>query len=72
MMRVMLMVLMVVVLMVNIMRVWAGADRIPGRIRNCSSTVAQFLEKKNYTEIMFAAYLISETNDDPIESCKPF
>ena len=50
MMRLMLMV--VVVVVVNMMWVWAGAHRIPRRIRNCSSTIAQFLEKKNYTEII--------------------
>ena len=62
MMRVMLMV--VVVVVVNMMGVRAGAHRIPRRIRNCSSTIAQFLEKKNYPEIMFAAVdLILETND---------
>ena len=50
MVRMMLMV--VVVVVVNMMGVWAGAHRIPRRIRNCSSTIAQFLEKKNYTEII--------------------
>ena len=58
----------VVVVVVNMMGVRAGAHRIPRRIRNCSSTIAQFLEKKNYPEIMFAAVdLILETNDDRIE-----
>ena len=50
MVRVVLMVMMVVV--VNKMGVGAGAHRIPRRIRNCSSTIAQFLEKKNYIEII--------------------
>ena len=58
-----LVMLMVVVVVVNMMGVWAGAHGIPRRIRNCPSTIAQFLEKENYTEIMFAANLILETND---------
>ena len=58
-----LVMLMMVVVVVNMMGVWAGAHGIPRRIRNCPSTIAQFLEKENYTEIMFAANLILETND---------
>ena len=63
MMRLMLM-LVVMLVVENLMGVWAGAKRIPSGIRNCSSTIAQFLEKKNYkeiisTEIMFTAIILS-------------
>ena len=47
-----MLVMLMVVVVVNMMGVWAGVHRISRRIRNCSSTIAQFLKKKNYIEII--------------------